>query len=161
MNTRKKPRRLGMGIRAVDKVTQWVYRLSAGRLGQRELSYSMLLLQTVGRRTGKARTHTLLYVRDGEHLIVCASNHGAPQHPAWYLNLQANPRVQVQIGRVQQEMLAEMADGEERQRLWQLLLKVWLPYARYQADISREIPVVILKPLVDARPDDASSTVVD
>lgn len=58
MKAGAKPRRLGMGIRFVDVVTQWVYRLSAGRLGERELSYSMLLLQTVGRRSGKARTHT-------------------------------------------------------------------------------------------------------
>ena len=146
MKTRARPRRLGMSIRLVDRITQWVYRLSAGRLGERELSYSMLLLQTVGRRSGKGRTHTLLYVRDGERLIVCASNNGAPQHPAWYLNLQANPRVHVQIGRAQRKMLAETASGAERQRLWQMLLKVWPRYASYQADISREIPVVILKP---------------
>jgi deazaflavin-dependent oxidoreductase (nitroreductase family) len=134
-----------MGIRAIDKATQWVYHLSAGRLGERELRYSMLLLQTVGRRSGQARTHTLLYVRDGERLIVCASNHGAPQHPAWYLNLQANPRVHVQVGRAHLEMLAETASGAERQRLWQMLHKAWPRYASYQAGISREIPVVILR----------------
>lgn len=147
MTPKTRTRRLGMGIRLVDRLTQWVYRLSAGRLGERELRYSMLLLQTTGRRTGKARTHTLLYARDGERLVVCASNHGAPEHPAWYLNLQANPRVHVQIGRTRQEMLAETAIGEERRRLWQMLLQVWPRYASYQAGISREIPVVLLKPL--------------
>lgn len=147
MKPKTKTRRLGMGIRAVDRITQWVYRLSAGRLGEREARYRMLLLQTTGRRSGKPRTHTLLYARDGERLVVCASNHGAPEHPAWYLNLQANPRVLVQTGRTRREMLAETTSGAERQRLWQMLLAVWPRYASYQAGISREIPVVILKPL--------------
>jgi deazaflavin-dependent oxidoreductase (nitroreductase family) len=136
-----------LGIRALDTITLWVYRVSGGRLGERELNYSMLLLQTVGRRSGQPHTHTLLYIRDGERLIVCASFFGAAQHPAWYLNLQANPRVYVQVGRTRQEMLAETASGAERERLWQMLLKVWPPYARYQAGITREIPVVVLKPL--------------
>ena len=110
-----------LGIRALDTVTLWVYRVSGGRLGERELNYSMLLLQTVGRRSGQPRTHTLLYIRDGERLIVCASFFGAAQHPAWYLNLQANPRVHVQTGRVRREMIAETATGAERERLWQML----------------------------------------
>lgn len=150
-----------LGIRALDTVTLWVYRVSGGRLGERELNYSMLLLQTVGRRSGQPHTHTLLYIRDGERLIVSASFFGAAQHPAWYLNLQANPRVHVQIGRRHQEMLAETAGGAERQRLWQMLLQVWPPYASYQTAISREIPVVILKPLSDTRSDAASGLNTD
>jgi deazaflavin-dependent oxidoreductase (nitroreductase family) len=162
MKVRANIRRLArLGIRALDTMTLWVYRVSGGRLGERELNYSMLLLQTVGRKSGQPHTHTLLYIRDGERLIVCASFYGAAQHPAWYLNLQANPRVHVQTGRVHREMIAETASGPERERLWQLLVKTWPSFASYQANVSREIPVVILKSIPDARLDAASTSAAD
>ncbi len=132
---------------AADRFTQVLYRVSGGWLGERQLSYSMLLLHTIGRKTGQRRTHTLLYIRDGENLVVCASNNGSPQLPAWYLNLQAQPRVSIQHGRTQREVIAETVGPEERERLWQKLLKVRPQYADYQKYTSREFPVVILKPL--------------
>ena len=134
-------------IQIADKGTQLAYRLSGGRLGEKQLKYSMLLLHTTGRKTGELRTHALLYIRDGANLIVCASNYGAPRHPAWYLNLQANPYARVQAGRVRQEVIAETAGPQERERLWQMLLSVRPQFASYQAVTSREIPIVILKPL--------------
>src|SRR5579859_2054608 len=132
---------------AADRFTQVLYSISGGWLGERQLSYSMLLLHTIGRKTGQRRTHTLLYFRDGENLVVCASNNGSPQLPAWYLNLQAQPRVQIQHGRVRREVIAETVRGEERERLWRKLLKVRPQFADYQRYTSREFPVVILKPL--------------
>ena len=81
---------------AADRFTQVLYKVSGGWLGERQLSYSMLLLHTIGRKTGQTRTHALLYFRDGENLVVCASNNGSPRLPAWYLNLQAQPRVRIQ-----------------------------------------------------------------
>jgi len=93
---------------AADKVTQLLYSLTGGRVGEKQLSYSMLLLHTVGRKSGKLRTHTLLYFRDGEDLIICASNNGSHAPPAWYLNLQAQPRVRIQHGQVRQEVIAEI-----------------------------------------------------
>jgi len=132
---------------AADKITQFLYWATDGRLGERQLSYSMLLLHTIGRKTGQKRTHTLLYIRDGENLVVCASNNGSPQPPAWYLNLEANPRVRIQHGRIQREVIAEMASPEERERLWQMLLKVRPQYADYQKITSRVFPIVLLKPL--------------
>ena len=107
---------------AADKVTQFLYWSTGGRLGEKQLSYSMLLLHTIGRKTGKRRTHTLLYFRDGENLVVCASNNGSPKLPAWYLNVQAHPRVRIQHGRVEREVIAETVGPEERERLWQQLL---------------------------------------
>src|SRR5579863_8725667 len=127
---------------AADRFTQVLYRISGGWLGERQLSYSMLLLHTIGRKTGQKRTHTLLYIRDGENLVVCASNNGSPQPPAWYLNLEANPRVRIQHGRIQREVIAEMASPEERERLWQMLLKVRPQYADYQKITSRVFPIV-------------------
>src|SRR6266568_85950 len=107
---------------AEDKITQFLYWATDGRLGEQQLRYSMLLLHAIGRKTGKRRTHTLLYFRDGENLVVCASNNGSSEPPAWYLNLQATPRIRIQHGRIQREVTAETAAPEERERLWQLLL---------------------------------------
>jgi deazaflavin-dependent oxidoreductase (nitroreductase family) len=132
---------------AADKLTQLVYRATGGRLGERQLRYSMLLLHTVGRKSGKQRTHTLLYFRDGEDLVICASNNGAPRPPAWHLNLLANPRVPIQHGRVKREVLAETVGPEERERLWQRLLEVRPQFADYQKSTSRIFPLIRLKPL--------------
>ena len=130
-----------------DQITQFLYWVTGGRLGERQLSYSMLLLHTIGRKTGKKRTHTLLYFWDGDNLVVCASNNGSPQPPAWYLNLQANPLVRIQHGRIKQEVIAETAGTEERERLWQMMLKVRHQFADYQKATSRVFPMVFLKPL--------------
>jgi deazaflavin-dependent oxidoreductase (nitroreductase family) len=132
---------------AADKLTQLVYWVTNGRLGERQLHYSMLLLHTVGRKSGKRRTHTLLYIRDGEDLVICASNNGSPRPPAWYLNLLANPRVHIQHGQVKQEVVAETVGPEEREQLWQRLLEVRPQYADYQQNTSRVFPVIRLKPL--------------
>ncbi len=132
---------------AADKVTQFLYWATGGRLGEKQLSYSMLLIHTIGRKTGKRRTHTLLYFRDGDNLVVCASNNGSPQLPAWYLNLQATPGVRIQYGRIQREVIAETVGPEERERLWQMMLKVRPQFADYQKSTSRVFPMVLLKPL--------------
>src|SRR6266536_4135406 len=132
---------------AADRLTQFLYWSTKGRLGERQLSYSVLLLHTIGRKTGKRRTHALLYFRAGDNLIICASNNGSDRLPAWYLNLQAHPRVWIQHGLMQQEVLAKTAGPEERERLWQQLLKVRHQFADYQKYTSRVFPIVVLKPL--------------
>ncbi len=131
---------------AADRTTQALYRLSGGRIGGQQLRYSILLLHTTGRKTGRIRTHALLYIRDGERYIVCASNYGAPRHPSWYLNLRAHPRARIETGPRRLEVLAEVAEGEERERLWQRWLSVWPPAAGYERDAGRELPIVILRP---------------
>ncbi len=134
-------------INFVDKATQWVYHATGGRIGGQQLKYSMLLLQTIGRKTGKARTHTLLYVRDGENMVICASNNGQPQYPAWYWNLKTNPRAHVQAGRRHYEVLARTVSGEEYDRLWQKFLANRPQYAEYHTRTTRDFPIFILKPL--------------
>ncbi len=133
-------------MRAADRLTQVTFRLTGGRLGGQQLKYTILLLETKGRKSGRSRTHALLYVRDGERYVICASNFGAPQHPAWYWNLKALPRARIQVGRRRLMVLARDAEGEERARLWQRLRASWPLYDSYQADVSRQIPVVILTP---------------
>ena len=131
---------------AADKITQFLYWATDGRLGERQLRYSMLLLHAIGRKTGKRRTHTLLYIRDGENLVVCASNNGSSRPPAWYLNLEAYPRVRIQHGRIRRKVIAETVTPEERERLWQMFVKVRPQYADYQKITSRVFPIVILRP---------------
>lgn len=134
-------------MRIADRATRLVYRLSGGRLGGRQGRYDMLLLTTTGRKTGRARVHTLLFIRDGERYVVCASNFGAPTHPAWYVNLRANPRALVQDGRRRLAVVAYDATREERERLWARLAEVWPFFNSYQRGNPRLIPVVVLAPV--------------
>jgi deazaflavin-dependent oxidoreductase (nitroreductase family) len=133
-------------MRAVDVLTQAAYRASGGHVGARQAGRDILLLTTVGRKSGRERTHALLFVRDGERYVVCGSNFGDARHPAWYLNLRAHPVGTAQIGPLTVPIVATEASGEERLRLWQTLLAAWPAYANYQAGVERTIPVIILTP---------------
>ncbi len=141
-------RKLGIRFfRLVDLVTQAVYRATDGRLGAVQGKVAMLLLHSVGRKTGKVRTHCLQYQRDGKEYLIVASNFGLPKPPAWYLNLQANPCVRIQAGRAHLDVVAHTATPEERSRLWPQIVAKHPPYASYQAATNREIAVVILTPV--------------
>lgn len=105
-----------------------------------------LVLTTTGRRSGKLRRNALIYGRDGDNYILVASKGGAEQHPLWYLNLVANPDVQVQVGPDRFAARARTATPEEKPRLWALMTQIWPAYNEYQARTGREIPVVVLEP---------------
>jgi F420H(2)-dependent quinone reductase len=107
----------------------------------------MLLLRTIGRRSGEPRTAALLYVRDGDSYVVVASKGGAPQHPAWFHNLTSRPEVEIQVGRQRIPARARVAEGEERARLWARADEVNQgQYDEYQSRTKRQIPVVVLEP---------------
>jgi|ERR1700730_7685677 len=106
----------------------------------------VLLLTTTGRRSGKARTTPLTFLRDGADLVVIASNGGADRPPDWSLNLQQNPRAVVEIGPDELTVQARTASAEERDRLWVEITAAFSGYARYQKKTARQIPVVILTP---------------
>ena len=115
-------------------------------MGHRLVDNDMLLLTTVGHVSGKPHTVPLLYLRDGERLVVIASYGGRPGHPTWYHNLVADPRVEVQIdGRVF-EMLAFTADSKERALWWPRVEAAYDGYKEYQSRTDRVIPVVFLEP---------------
>jgi F420H(2)-dependent quinone reductase len=135
-----------LGMRAASAVHSGLYRLSGGRLGGRMAGAPVLLLTTTGRKSGKARTVPLLYTRDGDTYTVIASMGGAPQHPAWYTNLQANPSAEVAVGRDAVAVTARDAEGEERQRLWSSMTELYPAYDDYQKKTERRIPVVVLEP---------------
>jgi deazaflavin-dependent oxidoreductase (nitroreductase family) len=108
----------------------------------------MLLLTTFGRMTGTLHAVPLLYLRDGENLVVIASFGGRDRHPAWYLNLVADPSVSAQVGRSRLSLHARTASPEERAILWPRVVDAYDAYARYSGRTGREIPIVILEPHV-------------
>jgi deazaflavin-dependent oxidoreductase (nitroreductase family) len=127
----------------------FLYRRTGGRLGHTipGVGGKMLLLDHIGARSGIKRTSPLLYVKDGADLVVIASNGGYPNHPAWYHNLMANPNTAAQVGRERLAVHARVANPEERERLWPVIVKSYHGYADYQArSKGREIPLVILEP---------------
>jgi deazaflavin-dependent oxidoreductase (nitroreductase family) len=104
-----------------------------------------LLLTTQGRRSGKPHTLPLIYGEDGDRLLIVASMGGAPRHPSWYLNLLADPNVEVQVKGDRFQATAHTAGPDERPRLWKTMTAVWPDYDQYQTRTSREIPVVVLE----------------
>ncbi|SRR6266516_1516560 len=104
----------------------------------------LLLLTTTGARSGKRRTTPMMYVPDGDRLLVIASNAGAPTHPDWYRNLVAYPQVTVEVGTETFDAIAVVTEGEERRRLWTGIVELYPFFAEHQAKISRQIPVIVL-----------------
>ena len=126
-----------------------VYRASGGRLGHTlpGVPGKMLLLDHVGAKSGTKRTSPLLYIEDGENVVIVASKGGFPKHPAWFHNLKANPDTTAQIGSERRPVHARVANAEERERLWPRAVKAYRGYQDYQArSKGREIPLVILEP---------------
>jgi F420H(2)-dependent quinone reductase len=127
-----------------------VYRATGGLVGHHVPGVPpMLLLDTVGAKSGTKRTTPLAYVEDGGDVAIIASKGGHPKHPAWFHNLCAHPDTTVQIGRERRAVHARVASPEERARLWPKAVAAWSSYDDYQARTKREIPVVILEPRAD------------
>ncbi len=126
------------------RLHQGLYELTDGRWGHRLGRVRMLLLRTTGRRSGRRRTAALLYHREGRQLVVVGSKGGSDTAPAWLLNLQADPDVEVQMGTRRIPARARIATAAERRRLWPGMAGQWPDYERYQAQTTRQIPLVIL-----------------
>ena len=120
-----------------------MYKVSKGKLGGKMGDAAVCLLTTTGRKSGKPRTVPLLHVMDGDAVVLIASKAGYPKHPLWYLNLVANPEVAVQIGGETSSYIARTAEGDERQRLWDLMVASYADYEQYRKWTDREIPVVV------------------
>jgi deazaflavin-dependent oxidoreductase (nitroreductase family) len=134
-------------VKAMSALNTFVYRLTGGRLGGRFLRGApVLLLITVGRRTGQKRTAPLLYMKEGNDYVIVASKGGMSQHPLWYRNLEANPDVEIEIGREKLKARAHRASAAEKKALWPKLVAMYRDFDDYQARTERDIPVVILSP---------------
>jgi deazaflavin-dependent oxidoreductase (nitroreductase family) len=107
----------------------------------------LLLLTTTGAHSGRPHTAPMMYIPDGDRLLVIASNAGAPAHPDWYRNLVAHPQVTVEVGKETYAASAKVTEGAERERLWNRVVEQYPFFAEHQAKISRQIPVIALERL--------------
>jgi deazaflavin-dependent oxidoreductase (nitroreductase family) len=126
-----------------------LYRLTGGFIGHWLGPARILLLTTTGRKSGIAHTIPITYFKDGDDFFVVGSNYGKEYPPAWYLNLIANPRVEIQVKQRRLHATATTASPEVRARLWQRLETEGPQFHRYQAGVSREIPLVLLHPVAE------------
>jgi deazaflavin-dependent oxidoreductase (nitroreductase family) len=122
------------------------YQRTSGVVGGNLAGRSMLLLTTIGRKSGQERITPIFFFADKDRFVLIGSNGGAAQHPQWWRNLQAHPQARVQIGKHIVAVTAHQAVGEERQRLWSLITARYPNFAAYQKRTTREIPVVVLTP---------------
>ncbi len=123
------------------------FRANGGRVGPPFEAMTLLLLHTTGAKSGQGRVHPVAYRADGDNLVVFASKGGAPDNPAWYHNLMAHPRVQVEVGAETRDVEARVAAGDERQRLWDAQKAEFPGFADYERKTTRQIPVVVLQPV--------------
>ncbi len=147
---------VGKIIKTMSKVNVAVYRWTGGLLGSKwrvgsafPRGIPVLLLTSIGRKSGQPRIAPLLYIEDGANIILVASRGGLPKNPLWYKNLQATPECEVQIKRRKRKMRARTANPEERERLWPKLVDHYRDFASYATWTERVIPVVILEPVAD------------
>lgn len=122
------------------------YRETGGETGYLWNGVPTLLLTVTGRRTGRELTSALIFGRVGDDYLVVASMGGAPRHPSWYLNLQANPAATIQVQADEVPVMAHTASAAEKPRLWKIMTDVWPNYDVYQSRTDRDIPVVVLTP---------------
>lgn len=131
-------------LKIQSRIHQFVYRLSGGKIGS-YFGAETLLLTTIGRKSGQSRTTPLYYVEDSQNWAVVASNAGSEKHPAWFLNLQASPSAKIQIREKQFDVKIQIAQQEERDRLWSQFVDIFAGYQTYQDETEREMPIVILE----------------
>jgi deazaflavin-dependent oxidoreductase (nitroreductase family) len=124
----------------------WVYRRTNGRLGARLLWFPAALVTTTGRKTGEQRIRPTLYLRDGDRVVLPASFGGRAEHPMWYRNLKANPKVHIQIRGEHFDLIARDATDDERKCYWPKLIRIYPPYRGYQQATDRVIPLVVCEP---------------
>jgi F420H(2)-dependent quinone reductase len=123
--------------------------LTGGRAyrGSEQSPAGFLKLTTTGRKSGKVRTVELIYLRDGANYVVTASNAGRPRYPGWYFNLKSNPQVTIEVRGARRQAVAEVATPEQRAALWPRLIEIAPMYAGYEKRTSREIQMVIVRPI--------------
>ncbi|WP_341256857.1 nitroreductase family deazaflavin-dependent oxidoreductase [Gordonia malaquae] len=144
---------VGRIIKIGSRLNTRLYKLTGGRLGGTwrvgaalKKPTPVCLLTSTGRKSGEARTVPLLYLTDGDDIVVVASQGGLPKNPAWFYNVRADPSVQIQIGSDSAAYTARIADDAERAELWPRLVELYADFDTYAAWTDRVIPVVICSP---------------
>jgi deazaflavin-dependent oxidoreductase (nitroreductase family) len=134
------------GLRWVGKLNAPLYRLSGGRIGGKVGKAPVLLLTTTGRKSGQKRTAPVVYLQDGERMVVINTNAGNAKVPAWSLNLAADPHAEVEVGKRKIDVVARVAEGEERAELWRKHIDQYAGFDDYDAVLDREPKVIVLDP---------------
>ncbi len=134
------------GLRWAGRLNVPLYRLSGGRVGGKVGRAPVLLLTTVGRKSGEPRTAPVVYLADGENAVVINTNAGNAKVPAWSLNLKANPDAEIEIGRERRTIRARVAEGEERAGLWRRHNEQYAGFDDYKEKLDREASVIVLEP---------------
>ena len=134
------------GLRWTGKLNVPLYRVSGGRIGGRVNRAPVLLLTTTGRKSGQKRTAPIVYLQDGENVVVINTNAGNARVPAWSLNLEANPAAEVEVGRRRYPVRGRVAEGEERADLWRRHNEQYAGFDDYQVKLEREALVIVLEP---------------
>lgn len=129
------------------RLHRWIYGLSNGRIGSSMGGHKILKLTAKGRKSGQPRSIVIWYFPCGDSYVIVGSNAGADWHPAWYLNLEADPGAEIQIGRERLPVTARTAEGEEREQLWTMVTEADSIYSDYQAQTERQVPIVVLDPV--------------
>jgi deazaflavin-dependent oxidoreductase (nitroreductase family) len=138
-------------VRRLSRLHRFLYRLTGGAVGRRLVRNDMLLLSTRRRTSGGSHTVPLLFLRDGDTLVVIASYGGRPDHPDWYRNLLRDPRAVVQVRTQRWAVLARTATEAERALWWPRIVTAYPGYRAYQSRTDRVIPVVFLEPTPPSR----------
>lgn len=144
----------GVGIKWMSRLNTWAFKATGGRIGSKWRGGSnrfsapppVGILTTVGHKSGEARESPLLYLREGDRVILVASQGGRATNPMWYLNLQADPRVSFRIKSEVLQLVARDATQEEREHYWPKLDALYPDFANYRSYTSREIPILICEP---------------
>lgn len=148
----KRAREMQIDLSLLGDAHVQVYRETNGEKGYIWNGAPILLLTTTGRVSGQARTIPIIFTPYNDSYVIIASKGGSPTHPKWYLNLLADGRVKVQVKGDIFDAVARTAPSPERERIWAEAVKTWPSYDLYQSRTSREIPVVVLDPVISKNP---------
>jgi deazaflavin-dependent oxidoreductase (nitroreductase family) len=134
------------GVKVAGRIDPYLMRLTKGRLSL-TFGQPVLLLHTVGAKTGRARITPVFYIRDGDDYVIAATKGGAPEHPAWYHNVRGAQEIEVELFGKRERRTVRESEGPERDRLWSRLLTLYEGYETYDQRTERTIPVIVLSPV--------------
>ena len=141
------PRAKDVSAKLLTSIHRSLFQATKGRLGGTGFGMPVVMLTTTGRKSGQKRTTMLTSpIQDGDSLVLVASYGGDPRHPAWFLNLKANPDVEITRGGKTTKMRARVASAAEKKELWPRVVAAYKGYGQYQTRTDRDIPLVIVEP---------------
>ena len=137
---------LNMVLKTANGAHVGLYRMTGGKFANRIAGLPILLITTYGRKSGKPRTHPVVYLRDGRDFVVSASAGGMDWHPGWYFNLKSRPEARIQVGDQTMAVRATILEGAERDRMYDKFKAASSNFVKYEKGTSRVIPVIRLTP---------------